>query len=138
MALIFSEINTMALVEWRDEYKIGIEEVDLEHQELIELINQSYSEAKEKGSAMAVMDSLGEIFSKISAHFALEEKVMRELNYDQYEEHKEDHERLLDSIRDIMEDVSGLDDEEFGKQLKHWFVSHFSTKDARMHKFLQH
>jgi len=137
MAFIFSEINTMVLVEWRDEYKLGIEEVDLEHQELVELINQSYNEAIEKGSAMAVMDSLGEIFSKISAHFALEEKVMRELNYDQYEEHKEDHERLLDSIRDLMEDVSGLDEEEFGKQLKDWFVSHFSTKDARMHKFLQ-
>ena len=141
MDFIFSEMNTMNLVEWRDEFKIGIEEVDFEHQELIGLINDSYNEAKKEDSAMAVIDSLGEIFSKISAHFALEEKEMRELKYDQYEDHKQDHERLLDKIRDIMdeyEDISTLDEKEFGQRLTDWFVNHFSTKDARLHKFLYH
>ena len=129
----------MNLVEWRDEFKIGIEEVDFEHQELIELINELYSETKKVDSTMAVMDCLGEIFAKISAHFALEEKVMRDLQYDQYEDHKEDHELLLDSIMDIMDeyaDDSRLDEEEFADRLNNWFVKHFSTKDARMHKFL--
>jgi hemerythrin len=129
----------MALVEWRDDFKIGIEEVDFEHQEMIELINDSYNEAKKSDSTIAVMDSLGEIFLKISAHFALEEKEMRTLNYDQYEDHKEDHEKLLDSIRDIMdeyEEEAILDEEDFGNRLKDWFVNHFSTKDARLHKFL--
>ena len=131
----------MTLVEWRDDFKIGIEEVDFEHQELIELINDSYNEAKKEGSTLAVMDCLGEIFAKTSAHFALEEKEMRALKYDQYEDHKEDHEQLLDSIRDIMdeyEDISTLDEKEFGQRLTDWFVNHFSTKDAQLHKFLQH
>ena len=131
----------MELVEWRDDFKIGIEEVDFEHQELIELINESYNEAKKDSSTSAVLDSLGEIFVQISAHFALEEKEMRELKYDQYEVHKEDHEDLLDSIRDIMDDYEEretLDEEEFGARLKDWFVNHFSTKDARLHKFLEH
>ena len=131
----------MTLLEWRDEFKIGIKEVDFEHQELIELINESYDEAKKDGSTLAVLDSLGEVFMQISAHFALEEKEMRKLKYDQYEDHKEDHEDLLDSIRDIMDDYEEretLDEEEFGERLKDWFVNHFSTKDARLHKFLQH
>lgn len=131
----------MNLVEWRDEFKIGIEEVDFEHQELIELINELYAEAKKEDSALAVMDCLEEIFAKISAHFALEEKVMRDLQYDEYEDHKEDHELLLDSIMDIMDeyaDDTGLDEEEFADRLNNWFVRHFSTKDARMHRFLHH
>ncbi len=139
MDFIFSEMNTMNLVEWRNEFKIGIEEVDFEHQELIELINDSYKEAKKEGSTMALIDYLGEIFAKISAHFALEEKEMRELKYDQYEDHKQDHEQLLDDIRDIMdeyENISTLDENEFGQRLTDWFVNHFSTKDARLHKFL--
>jgi len=129
----------MNLVEWRDEFKIGIKEVDFEHQELVELINESYRAAKDKNSTTDVMDFLGEIFSQISAHFALEEKVMRDLKYDQYEDHKDDHERLLDSIRDIMDDymdVTTMDEEQFGARLNKWFTQHFSTKDARMHKFL--
>jgi hemerythrin len=134
-------MNAMTLVEWRDEFKIGIEEVDFEHQELIELINELYAETKKEDSAMAVMDCLGEIFAKISAHFALEEKVMRDLQYDEYEDHKEDHELLLDSIMDIMDeyaDDTRLDEEEFADRLNDWFVRHFSTKDARMHRFLHH
>ena len=131
----------MALVEWRDDFNVGIDEVDFEHKAMIDLINESYEEAKKDGSSEAVMDSLGEIFEKISAHFALEEKVMKELEYDQFKDHKEDHERLLDSIRDIMDEYAGetvLDDEKFGLSLKEWFVSHFSTKDARLHSFMQH
>lgn len=131
----------MTLVEWRDEFKIGIEEVDFEHQELIELINELYAETKKENSAMAVMECLEEIFAKISAHFALEEKVMRDLQYDEYEDHKEDHELLLDSIMDIMDEYAAdtrLDEEEFADRLNDWFVRHFSTKDARMHRFLHH
>ena len=131
----------MTLIEWRDEFKIGIEEVDFEHQELIELINDLYSETKKEDSAMAVMDCLEEIFAKISAHFALEEKVMRDLQYDQYEDHKEDHEVLLDSIMNIMDEYANdnrLDEDEFADRLNDWFVRHFSTKDARMHSFLHH
>ncbi len=134
-------MNTVTLIEWQDNFKIGIDEVDFEHQELIELINESYNDAKEEGSSLAVLGSLGEIFEKISAHFALEEKEMRELKYDEYEVHKEEHEQLLDSIRDIMdeyEEGSILNEEAFGKRLKDWFVNHFSTKDARLHKFLHH
>ena len=130
----------MKLVEWRDEFKIGIEEVDFEHQEMIDLINEIYIEAKKENSDIAVMDCLGEIYAKISAHFALEEKVMRDLEYDQYEDHKDDHERLLDSIRNIMDDymdVSTLDEELFSDRLNKWFTDHFSTKDARMHLFLR-
>jgi hemerythrin-like metal-binding protein len=132
-------MNTVTLIEWRDEFKIGIEEVDFEHQELIELINELYSETKEADSSMSVIYFLGEIYAKISAHFALEEKIMSDLKYDQYEDHKEDHERLLDDIRDIMDeftDAPTLDEEKFADRLNGWFVNHFSTKDARMHKFL--
>lgn len=131
----------MALLEWRDDFKIGIKEVDFEHQELIELINELYNEAEKDGSTLAVLDALGEVFMQISAHFALEEKEMRQLKYDQFEDHKEDHEALLDSIRDIMdeyEERESLDKDEFGERLQDWFVNHFSTKDARLHKFLQH
>jgi hemerythrin len=66
---------------------------------------------------------------------------MRALKYDQYEDHKQDHEQLLDDIRDIMdeyENMSTLDEEEFGQRLTDWFVNHFSTKDARLHGFLHH
>ena len=67
----------MALIEWKDAYNTGVAEVDHEHQELIQLINDLHAEVEGGGDKAAVGDFLGEVFAKIAAHFALEETVMR-------------------------------------------------------------
>ena len=130
----------MPLIEWRQEFALGVADVDHEHRELIELINELYRHLEQPSSVISVEDFLGEIYAKISAHFALEEKIMRERTYDQYEDHKADHERLLDEIRDIMdayEDDARFDKNELATCLSTWFTEHFKTKDARLHKHLR-
>ena len=64
---------------------------------------------------------------------------MRKRNYDQYKDHKDDHERLLDELRDIMDDYEEnayFSDEEFSAHIERWFTEHFKTRDARLHKHL--
>ncbi len=130
----------MALVEWKDEFKVGIGSVDYEHQQLIGLINNLHASLAGRPTKDAVGRVLGEIHTKIAAHFALEERVMRERRYDQYDDHKADHERLLDEIRDIMErqeaDVCFNYETALASELGDWFGIHFRTKDARLHKAL--
>ena len=127
------------LIEWKEAFSIGIPSVDHEHKEMIELINTLYVEIDNKNDIDAVSECLGEIYAKISAHFALEEKVMRSHDYDEYTAHKSDHEHLLDNIRDIMddyEDSAAFNEQDFSGCLTAWFVDHFKTKDARLHNFL--
>src|SRR5512147_1303305 len=93
----------MALVEWKEEFKVGIASVDHEHRQLIGLINDLHGSLAGRPTKDAISSVLGEIYAKIAAHFALEERVMRERGYDQYDDHKADHERLLDEIRTIMD-----------------------------------
>jgi hemerythrin-like metal-binding protein len=128
----------MALVEWKDEFKVGIGSVDYEHQQLIGLINNLHASLAGRPTKDAVGRVLGEIHTKIAAHFALEERVMRERRYDQYADHKADHERLLDEIRDIMDrheaDAYFNYETTLTKELGDWFGIHFRTKDARLHK----
>lgn len=130
----------MALVEWKAEYKIGIPEVDYEHRGLIDLINNLHADLSGKPEKAEVLACLGEIYARISAHFALEERVMRERRYDQYADHKEDHERLLDEIRDIMDRCEAENEFNYAsvlsRELGDWFALHFRTKDARLHKAL--
>lgn len=128
----------MALLQWKDRYSVGIAAVDFEHKELIGLINRLHDEWKQGASRGSVEDFFGDLFKAISAHFALEERFMRERGYDQLAAHKNDHERLLDEIRDIMDDFS---DETQGAaalagRLEAWFGRHFETHDARLHKAL--
>lgn len=128
----------MKLIEWRDEFQLGMPDVDHEHRQLIELINELYENYINSESKSSIMDFLGELYAKITSHFALEEKIMQEMNYDQYGDHKTDHERLLDDICDIMDSVEDgevFEDDEFGELLERWFVRHFKTRDARLHRF---
>ena len=126
----------MALIEWRDEYCTGISGVDFEHQQLIRQINDVYRLIEDKGDRELVIDNLGEIYGSISAHFALEEQMMLRHGYDHYHQHRADHERLLDDIRDITEEFEktiSLDETAFKQKLADWFQLHFKTHDSRLH-----
>jgi hemerythrin len=129
----------MALLHWESRYSVGIAAIDHEHQELIELVNRLYEKATTQGSKGAVLDFFGDLFKAISSHFALEERFMRERGYDHLVQHKTDHERLLDEVRDIMEDFEAsdrFDERVLAQRLDAWFSRHFETHDARLHHAL--
>mgnify|MGYP003446443471 CR=1 FL=1 len=126
----------MPLLQWKDNYSVGIEAVDHEHKELIELINKLYDELMAKGEPLVTSAFFGDLIKAISAHFALEERFMREHGYDQFPQHKEDHERLLDEILSLMDEFDRNEMEsrqDLAARLDVWFSSHFATHDARLH-----
>jgi hemerythrin len=129
----------MSLLQWKPEYSVGIDAMDDEHREMIDLINETYRRLASDADADQVDECLGKIFNTISMHFALEEKMMRNAHYAELEAHKEDHEELLDQLRDLMDEFT--DDRAAGatqleQSLSDWFSSHFSTFDACLHSQL--
>jgi len=130
----------MPLMEWRKEFETGVPDVDHEHRELVELINRLHENIAGGADRVRVAEFLGEVFARIAAHFALEESIMRKNAYDEYEAHKAEHEKLLDEIRDIMDaqqdSPSSAYEEGLSLTVRDWFVNHFKSKDARLHKQL--
>mgnify|MGYP001827452944 FL=1 len=129
----------MSLITWKDDFSVGVAAVDLEHRELIELINGLDAGMREYASQKTVVETLGEIYARISAHFALEEKIMRTVGYDGLGAHKQDHERLLDELLDVIDsvdDAGRYDREGLSRDLDRWFSDHFRTHDARLHQKL--
>jgi hemerythrin len=128
----------MTLIEWQERFRIGIPSVDYEHQEMIALLNELYNGITSSRAEIEIVEFLGEIYARISAHFALEERLMQERNYDLYTVHKAEHEDLLDDIRDIMDEYEDGAFEDsmthLGSRLEEWFSKHFNEQDARLHK----
>jgi hemerythrin len=129
----------MQLLQWKPSFSLGIPAVDLEHRKLIGMINDVYARIDDEHDAESVQIALADIHAGISAHFALEERVMREAAYPEYAAHKDNHEDLLDQIRDMMD--SYADQPETGREmlrrsLSDWFGQHFATFDARLHEVL--
>ncbi len=125
------------LLAWDERYSIGIASVDYEHRELIRLINEAYERARRPSKDHTVAEALGAIHDRISAHFALEERLMREERYADYAAHKADHERLLEEIRDIMDEHEQgalFSEQALAERLGRWFSVHFQTHDAAWHR----
>ncbi|MHA1597272.1 MAG: bacteriohemerythrin [Alphaproteobacteria bacterium] len=126
----------MAMIEWKDSYRTGFKSIDYEHETLIAAINDLYEHAA-AGVGDGIAPALSQIHTLIEAHFALEEKVMRDQAYPDYTGHKIDHDRLLDEILDIMDDARVEDPAatgpRLGDRLTEWFGNHFSTYDRELH-----
>jgi hemerythrin-like metal-binding protein len=129
----------MALLEWKADYRTGFRSIDYEHQNLIESINRIFKDGD--GERESLLAALAEIHALIEAHFALEEKIMRDQHYPAYITHKQDHERLLDEILDIMEAVEKhgqLDTAlTLGERLSAWFGIHFASLDKDLHTMIR-
>jgi hemerythrin len=130
----------MTLIAWKEAFATGDAGIDHEHMEMIALINDLHRRMKKRNDHQEVAGFLAAIHDKIAAHFALEETEMRTAKYKRLDAHKADHERLLDSIREIMEghakgrydDI----DELLSTNLNDWFFIHFKTMDAALKKEL--
>lgn len=125
----------MPLLDWKDEFKTGISYIDYEHRRLVELINQTCESLDRPQPEARVAECLGDLYSQICGHFALEEQLMRDRKYGLYDEHKADHERLLEELRYMMDAFEAGACETCGQSLEGcltaWFHKHFQTMDAR-------
>jgi len=126
----------MPLLTWKPGFAVGVPAVDAEHEEMIALLNEIYEEMSTRRDPASIEQFLGDVLFAIAAHFALEERLMREAAYAEYAAHKDDHEDLLDQIRDLMDRFVADPDagmELLRERLSGWFERHFATFDARLH-----
>jgi len=132
----------MPLINWRAEFETGLYEADLEHARLLDRINALYHSLGKSPSESAVHEVLTGVYTEVAKHFAYEEKAMQEHGYDQFAEHKADHDTLLGELRDLIASVDEALTLDYEKVLMArlivWFSEHFKGKDTRLHQVLDH
>ena len=125
-----------SLLEWTDACRIGIDMLDYEHQDLFARLNELHDELLRHEDREVVEACLGEIHARMAAHFALEEKFMRDKRYPDYEAHKAEHDDLLDEFIGFMMRFSHDPNLTYGQaeqlMLKRWVIDHVLTTDRRM------
>ncbi|MEE9159630.1 MAG: bacteriohemerythrin [Gammaproteobacteria bacterium] len=124
------------LIEWSDEYLIGVEELDYEHRDLINRLNELHEELAHHDEKGKIEDCLGAIHVRVVAHFALEERFMRDNNFKNYAHHKKEHDDFLEVIVDFIENFRSDPELSYGdeleEQLQHWIVNHIMTSDQEL------
>lgn len=122
----------MSLLRWKDEYLTGVEEIDEQHRRLFDLVNGIYDMMRHGRGQEAITEALSELFEYTRFHFSVEEKFMADTKYAGVSGHSEEHERLLNQIRDLRCEardgriVMSMNEMYF---LKDWLLTHFQGPD---------
>ncbi len=132
---------TDAQLKWDDSFLIGIEELDHEHKLLIHDINRLHEELARHDEKSEIEKRLGDIYARMQAHFALEEHVMKEHEYEFFDEHKREHDELLDSYTEYMtrflNETGRVSSNLIEDTLTRWIVNHIITSDKKMSLMVQ-
>jgi hemerythrin len=125
---------------WKNEYSVGIEEIDRQHKEIISLIADMTRlcviDSKESYKTFQLM--LLSAIEYFHNHFWEEEKYMQERNYPAYPDHKECHEKMLKKIKEMANSLSRDDNitiKSITAYLREWYENHIVQEDKAMGEY---
>lgn len=87
-----------ALVTWRSEYNLGVEEIDNQHRSLVDLVNQVWESIVFQAEWSKVLELVLRLEQYTVAHFAAEEAYMQAIAYPDLEAHKKIHQQFIARI----------------------------------------
>jgi hemerythrin len=129
----------MAILSWNDQYLIGQPTIDEQHKMLFRLINDFHTHWSEKRDPKDIAQVLNRLIQYGELHFREEESIMAREGYPLLEAHSKIHERLIDEIFKLNEelvDKSQLLERDMAKFLKQWLVDHIVHNDYEFRNFL--
>lgn len=130
----------MDLIIWREAFDTGYVRVDNQHKHLVYLINELYKSLGAKNRDQQMRHFFLELFEYTVNHFSMEEMLMREFNYPNYMEHKNEHAQFIIQIKDFKEGyITGKKNInlEVLQFLKEWLLKHIMGTDKITFDYIQ-
>ena len=121
---------------WRDEFNIGVPEIDRDHQQLFNVINKLYTMREEgKSNQWVCQESIKFFRTHALSHFASEEAYMQTIGYPGLEAHRRIHSSFRENTLPALE--AELEKTEYSTEaMDHflgvcagWLISHTLTED---------
>ncbi len=118
----------MDSIKWRDEFNIGVPEIDEQHQRLVKMINALAGDMDPAN----IFDTVMQMSKYADDHFEIEEEMMFRGKCDKLHEHKHQH----NLFRQKVSELAGLDytveghDLDAFNYLCQWLVNHILTVDV--------
>ncbi len=125
------EKNTAHLY-WREEFSVGIIEIDSQHKHLLGLYNNLVDAVYTGQSVRSLGNCLDELLQYVVTHFTTEEQYMKKYGYPNYEIHKKEHDDLREKTYHIHleftrgQPVLNIEVLDF---LKQWLANHVLISD---------
>ncbi len=122
------------MLEWDDKYSVGISIIDEEHKKLFGILDKAIFAKEHNDNPEELREVLREMTNYALTHFRTEETYMKEFNYLEYQDHKEEHRDFSTGIIAYHEKVIKGDYQianEIIEYLKWWLVNHIQVTDRK-------
>ena len=129
----------MPTVTWRDEYSVNVKEIDVQHQKMLELVNDLHSAVEACVDKNSLQNLLVELVDFTHTHFSDEELLMKKYDYPEFGEHHKEHKILLKHMSDLVVAVSNGKYPTFYSDYdvsSDWAITHISEYDSDLGAFL--
>lgn len=116
------------------EFKFGIDSVDREHVQLVNMLNQVHSLLDEGKRDEARRFFTTTLSSYVNDHFAHEEAFMESIGFPFLNEHKKIHENFRKSFQDLLPLIASCDEAAFRQALSDaftWIINHIGKTDKK-------
>ena len=128
----------MSLLEWKDEFSVGVTEFDGQHKVLIDLINKLHDAMRAGVGRQALSDILSELVDYTKTHFENEEKLFLQYSYPESPAHRREHDALTKQVLEFQKEYQAgrtsisIDVMDF---LKDWLLNHIAISDKKYTQF---
>jgi hemerythrin len=130
----------MTLIAWNDALAVGVNEIDSQHQKLVQLINGLHDHML-KGDAHDIMQKvLDRVIQYTVMHFQMEEGLMARHGYPHSPTHKREHAELTQhavELQQKLESGNGRITMETMTFLRDWLQNHILKTDKQLGAHLQ-
>ena len=126
----------MGLTIWKNEYAVGIDEIDDQHKGLVECIanlEKSIEAIDEKQRWTAIHYAVVQLFDYARIHFSVEESLMRILGYPQRDAHIAQHKVFTSFLENVQRKsvTHDIDGDEIVGFLREWLLTHIVRDDKQ-------
>ena len=124
----------MAFINWNDKLSVQVAAMDLQHQQLINLINKLHDAMMAGQAKEQIGTILKDLVGYTKKHFAAEEAFMLSIRYPQFAAHKGLHDQLTRKVIDLQQRIQQgelVTPNTVLTFLNSWLINHIEQEDKR-------
>lgn len=124
------------MIKWKDNYNIGLDNIDEQHKKLFEIANTTYELLKNEFSVDKydkIVQILIELKNYTIYHFQSEEEYMLSIEYKKFISHKAEHNDFIKKLNEVnLDNIDENQDKYLMETLEfvvNWITDHILLKD---------
>lgn len=131
--------KNMYNIDWKESWESGEKDIDIQHREMFTMLQEIVAEKDSLKSEKDLEDKLKELLNHIKGHFEYEEKVLREIEYPRYLQHKKIHGSLVEKTHKLQEKAKNGEisyEEVIEFMLHDLILGHILKEDTRFFTYI--